>query len=538
MKEFIKKNKEILLLSLAISFMVFIHEQINIYSSNIDDIWFDLYQLLPLILVEFIVVFLAIGIVLYLIKKYKKKLYKIIYLIIFSLFVSLYIEGNFLTKFLPSLEGNRIIWSDYTLMMVVSLLVWILPLVIVFFLLKKYKYKKIKKISIYTTSLIVLMLFVSLISMGFRKNVFDEKGNTVTTKVNIENVSRNKNFIVIMLDTMNGYDFDKALKETGNPNMFDDFTYYSDAMSLYPFTKYSVPHMLIGEKFLNQYSYQEYINKGLDNSKLLDRLEKENYTLNLYMQHLVYTGNYSKIDNITPGSRLRKIKFVKEQAKITMYKFLPYVLKRFSHIESFSMDNCNETPAGLERFFWGTQNNYERLKDVNLNLIDQNYFGFYHFEGGHVPFDLDKDFNYYEKEDATELGKETAALKLTGRYLEKLKASNAYDNSIIIILSDHGYNEEGDLIKRGLPLLLIKGYDEHHKMINSKDKVSFDYLMDAYMDLLDNKKSTEIFKNLPEERYYYTYNYNDESVITEYKQTGANNSFDTIKPTGKKYIHK
>ena len=58
------------------------------------------------------------------------------------------------------------------------------------------------------------------------------------------------------------------------------------------------------------------------------------------------------------------------------------------------------------------------------------------------------------------------------------------------------------------------------------------------MDLLDNKKSTEIFKNLPEERYYYTYNYNDESVITEYKQTGANNSFDTIKPTGKKYIHK
>ncbi len=237
MKEFIKKNKEILLLSLAISFMVFIHEQINIYSSNIDDIWFDLYQLLPLIILEFILLFIAIGIVLFLIKKYKNKLYKIIYLIIFSLFVSLYIEGNFLTKFLPSLEGNKIIWSDYTLMMFISLVVWILPLVLVFLFLKKYKYMKVKKASIYTVTLIILMLFVSLISMGFRKNVFVRKLNTVTTQVNLENISKNKNFIVIMLDTINGYDFEKALKETGNPDMFEDFTNYADVMSRDPYTE-------------------------------------------------------------------------------------------------------------------------------------------------------------------------------------------------------------------------------------------------------------------------------------------------------------
>jgi len=539
MKKFIKTNKEILLLSFAISFMIFIHEQINIFSSNIDDMWFDIYHLLPMILIEFIGVFIAISIVLYLIKKYKKKIFKILYLIIFSLFISLYIEGNFLTKFLPSLEGNVINWSDYTVMKIVSAFVWLIPLIIVFILLKKIKYKKLKKYSIYTVTLIILMLMVSLISMGFRQDVFRKKENVVTTKINIDNISKNKNFIIIMLDTINGYDFESALKQTGDPNMFDDFTYYSDAMSVYPYTKYSVPHMLIDNKFLNQSSYQDYIDKGLDESKILERLENGKYSLNIYSQGLRYNSNYSRIENISKGVIFRKKYFIKEQIKITAFKFLPYFLKNFSHIESFDMNNCKETPPGLERFYWGTRSNYNRLKESSFNVIDQNYFGFFHFEGGHVPFDIDKDFNYYENGDGTQVGKEAASLKLASLYIDKLKSSNLYDNSIIIVLSDHGYNLEEDLFRRGSPILLIKGYDEHHKMIRNNDKVSHDYLIDAYMDLLDNKKSTDLFKDLPESRYYYTYpTFTDDTVITEYVQTGSRDSYSTFKPTGKKYIRK
>ena len=74
--------------------------------------------------------------------------------------------------------------------------------------------------------------------------------------------------------------------------------------------------------------------------------------------------------------------------------------------------------------------------------------------------------------------------------------------------------------------------------ITNNDKISYEYLMDAFMDLLDNKKSFDLFKDLPDSRYYYVYDFDNESIIEEYLQTGTREEYDKIKPTGKKYILK
>ena len=56
-------------------------------------------------------------------------------------------------------------------------------------------------------------------------------------------------------------------------------------------------------------------------------------------------------------------------------------------------------------------------------------------------------------------------MTIAATYLEKLKKADSYDNSVIIIMSDHGYDEEGtEEYGRQNPLLMIKGRNEHHDM--------------------------------------------------------------------------
>ncbi len=60
-------------------------------------------------------------------------------------------------------------------------------------------------------------------------------------------------------------------------------------------------------------------------------------------------------------------------------------------------------------------------------------------------------------------------MTVTMSYLNKLREAGVYDNSVIIILSDHGYNIEGEAVKsssenenetgRQHPIFICKGIE-------------------------------------------------------------------------------
>ena len=78
MKEFIKNNKIILMISFIYSYMFLFYEQLCLYASNIDDFWYDIYKLFPVVLIELILSFLIISAALIILRKINSKLFKII----------------------------------------------------------------------------------------------------------------------------------------------------------------------------------------------------------------------------------------------------------------------------------------------------------------------------------------------------------------------------------------------------------------------------------------------------------------------------
>ena len=120
------------------------------------------------------------------------------------------------------------------------------------------------------------------------------------------------------------------------------------------------------------------------------------------------------------------------------------------------------------------------------------------------------------------------------KYLNRLRESNSYDNSVIIILADHGWGE--DDIERSNPILYIKGLNEKHDYNVSNKKVSFKDFNDAYIDLIEGKSSEELFNNVDntERRFLFCHVFECDHM-KEMIQKGDSWDTSTIVETGREY---
>ena len=524
-------------ISFVLSFMLYLYEPILTYSSNINDFWFDFNLMISNIILYMIIIFVFLILVyflLYLFLRRKNiKIYKIILVISFILFLYTYIQGNYLVGSLPQLNGDIIDWSKYGDENIISILTFLLVVIGELALIKKFKIDKTIKINCYMTIIVFFMLFTSFISILCNKEIYKDKSIEIATTKNINNVSTDKNFFIFLVDSVDSREFAEVVNNNlSYKETFNDFTYYPDTTSGYLFTRDSIPFILSGIWNQEETDFVDYYNDAFNDSKLFKKLTDENYNMNFY-EYEIYSNNrnFDKFENIKLYSdKINSASFFKQFTKYILYKYLPYPLKKYSKIETASFDSC-KIEDDIDYFKWSNKEAYNNLINNKLEFVDDKYFQFLHIEGGHVPFDYDEDVNIIE--NGTYKQKLTAVLKVISLFINRLKENNVYDNSVIIILADHG---EGKDTLRQNPILYIKGINEHHEMYISDIPVAYEDLIDAYISLLENKNSTELFLNLDKNRPRRVLNnlYTREIMI-EWYQYGKAWDNDTFKASGREF---
>ena len=527
-------------MSVVFAFMLFIYEPIVTYSSNITDYWFDFKLLivnnLKIFIVMLLLLLLLSFIIYYICKKIKKEYLYDIYLIVFFMcLVAIYIQGNYLAGSLPSLDGSPIIWSSYKIETAISIGLWLIVILLSIYIYKKHK-NIYKKIISYTSLGIFAMLLVSLISVLLTsKDLFKSKGVLFSMNDNINNVSKGENFFILLIDCVDSVEFNKVLKENNKENIFEDFTYYPDTLSTYGFTRDSIPFILSGIWYEAETSYQDYYNYAFDNSKLFNLLKETNYDINVYDEELQILNNDTfDIKNVRNTNATVNFKsFLFQETKYLLFKYLPYPLKRYSKIETLDYNKCkNIYDENKDNVFnWSNLNNYNLLDTVKFQK--NNYFQFVHIEGGHLPYDLNEKMEKIENGSYDD--KILSTITFIEKYLNRLKEKDVFDNSKIIILSDHGYNDY-EYVGRQNPVLLIKGKNEKHDLYISDKKVSYTDLSDSiYNNLINNKKSTELLANIDSNRIRRYLFYKEYDKMEEQLLDGNAWETDKLKPTGKKY---
>ena len=528
-----------LILAFTTSFMLFIYEPIIMYSNNINDFWFDLSILyknsVHLFLLLFFVIFFSYFLFYFIDKKVfkNKKIYNILLIIGYIIFISIYIEGNYMAGFLPPLDGTSIVWKNFIKESIISIAILIIVSTLIFILYKKYNSKMIGYLK-YIGLAIFIMISSSLLTTLLTTNALKPKEYAVTSTIkNINTYSENENFIIFLLDAVDSRTFYKVLDTNDEyKDIFNDFTYYPDTISAYPFTRDSIPFILSGVWNNNEDEFKDYYVKSMNKSPLLKNLYDEKYDVNIYDTEILYNSkNAEKIKNLSFSSDYDEMKFKRQELKYVLFKYLPFYLKKYSKIDTL---NFNGTKLSIDGVFdlSDTTFNSEYMNDFKTSK--NNQFKFIHLEGAHVPFNLDKDLNRIS--GGTYDQKVESNIVLTGKFLSYLKKNNVYDNSNIIVMADHGYNML-EAIGRQNPILFIKGKNEKHDLKISDKAISYDDLQSAYSDLLDHEKSINLFSDISSKRSrrYLFYYYGKEDNMVEYIQKGKAWDTNAMKKTGKEF---
>ena len=488
----LKNYKADLLASLALAVTFSLFAPVSTYVDNANRLNLELPATVIFYFVAAtIALLILVGLILII-----RKIFPYISVIYLAISYCFLVQGTLLAHDLGVLDGRAIQWSTYRLYSWLEFAVWgtIVCVAII--------YRKAIRSSI---TFGVVLLFIAELSMllgnGISNHlVINSPTNNSSLVVDDKRkfeYSSEKNVVIIIIDTFRGPAFEDAMKKGPNlQNSFKDFTFFTNTLSDFPNTYASIPSILTGIPYDNQITTEEYLNESFSHS-LPVLLSQNGFETELYPLNNTTLMGYPDVWDNVYGNSSGKIqsfqqlfwKFEKLNI-LTLIRFLPLAIK----------------PPVVNIFYKLPENN-SHSESVSQNPVIQFYedsssitktnrhpvFKFIHLPGVHPPFVIDNLFSEgkYSFTYDSYTNQAAANLIAVSRYLENLKSAGVYDNSLIIIMGDHGIQpflqeytgSSSDVSNKpffvnnylpdvGLPLLLVKDVNKtHDRMIRSNEPV-------------------------------------------------------------------
>ena len=528
-------------LSVAVSFMLFLYAPLELLFTNQDEFWFDAYILTPLMLVAFGIGCVGAVLLLAILGKLHEKLYWFGLAVELIAFIGLYVQGNFLAAGLPSLDGERIDWSLYTGERMKSVIAWAVVTAVVIMLFCKLRREIFARVVRVASIGMTLMFCVTLIILAMTNHGFSKKQSMSVTTENMFQMSQDTNFVILLLDAVDAQVLEGMMEaEPAYQDIFTDFTFYDNVVAAYPYTRHSIPYILSGIWYENETAFKEYEREAYAESPFLETMEAAGYRMGLYEADLLLdNGSMGRFENILPNARGVEDKwaFVRWQLLMTGFKYAPYDLKRLSFVNPNAFGTLKITPVGKKLFTASNIEFYDGILHQEIAYTEQKCFRFIHVDGGHVPFIYNEKVEEIPEELGSYEDNLKACMTITRTYLEKLKDGGVYDNSVIVVMADHGYNWL-DPHGRQNPAFLVKGVNEQHDFAVSDAPISYEDLQEAYQRLLDGAEGDTIFdweSGDQRERRFLFYEYLKEDYMVEYMQPGQAHDTEAMYETGEIY---
>ena len=552
MKKFNVKNLiPGLLVSAAISFLLFLYAPVDLYCANTAEFWFDFSTLLLTALGMFAVSFLVLAVVYLVALLLHPYVYRIALAGGLALFICTYIQGNFMIDRLPPLDGTAIWWGKYDILRKDSLILWAVVLIVVIVGMIVLRKQKFQNAVMFISGCMTLMLLVTACSTVITSGALHSKLHLHVSVEEEFELSADDNFVILVLDTADSREFTSLLEEHPEyREIFADFTYFENTTGAYTSTLNAIPFILSGEWYENEGSFQEYLDRVYREAPLWEELRSRGYRIDLYEDD-IRAQDGSIVDNfeniyftkVRPSSY---IELAKQELKLVGFRYAPYDLKRYCVIKEVYFNELRVSyPEGSDSKAFTADNTAFKedlaASGVNMDLTGKQ-FRFIHLNGAHAPFIYDKDANVIGVEQGSYRQSMEASVTLADNYIQALKESGAYDNTALIIMADHGYNgmgeKEEDFLRQA-SLLLIKGRGEHHDTMQvSEAPISYEDLQTAYVRLLDGAQSDGVFdwkEGDIRERRFFEYAPGSEKRMVEYLQKGHAQDMTTMVPTGREF---
>lgn len=484
--------KSWVILSISCSFMLFVFAPLETYLTNVQEFWFYIRDLIPILSVCFFsaaAVFIVAG---YIIRKWKYFLK--VSAVFFSLYIGLYIQGNFIPRDYGVLDGKEIDWTQYTTYGILSFVLWGVMIGVCLFLCK-WMSKYICIICSYAGIMISLILLVTLGTLFFQNIHFEEdKNSIVVSQKDMLSLSGNENCIILLYDTFDSSYMREILDSNEGDKyreILSDFIYYPNTIGGYPTTKGSMPFVLTGQWYENEQPYMDYVKEAYEKTDFYDFLKKNNYTIGMYTSGMFLSNHTDIYKNVKMGTYSLKDRFgfTKDLYKLVGFHYLPHQLKRYAVVDTGDFDKYAESNSDDKAFSsMDVPEFLELLKEhgISVDETETKALRWYHLNGTHPPYEFNECIVKDGKE-YTAVDEAKGCLESLKYYCDILKEQGIYDDSVVIVMADHGY-QSVDCFRGSNPIFMVKERHADNEFQVSDMQVSFEDLLPTIETLLSGEK--------------------------------------------------
>lgn len=379
-----------------------------------------------------------------------KKVIDVLCTLFCGLTLCVYAQYMFMNRNLGLMMGESMDWEEYSAYGIITLAVWIVLLILPF-VLRKAIPKLWRKLSPAVPAFIggvqLLTLIIMIVSSDgsiyvYKNNVLDGSRQYV--------VSSKKNIVTFVFDAVDNYYFEQLLASSPETFAgFEDFTLYNNTCSVHDYTLASMTQMLTGEQSCPMYDTADWLKKAWNGERAEDfysRLHNAGYTVNAYMNAEAPVELLSgKFDNCSSGAEpliVKKDEIQTNLLKLNRYRYMPFLLKPIFDTNEVDFKSFVGYREGFDYY------NDDYLEALTSNGLSKsrdndNYFIIEHLNGTHQPCD-----------DVIEETKK--CLSIAKQYMIQLKALGLYENSTIIITSDHGRHTSSFDAAAPTPIFMVK----------------------------------------------------------------------------------
>ena len=373
-----------------------------------------------------------------------------------------YVQAMFMNKYLGTMDGTEPAWSEHRVFGTINLIIWIV-LVLAPVILKKVTPAFFSKTISMATGIVLFLEILAVASMvvSASQDVWVRPKDSYYPDGSKQfNLSKQKNVVVFIFDTL-GSEFIEQCFETDpeSKKIVKDFIWFEDARSNYHRTFPGLTHELTGAMLPapanNYYELLEKMWHSKSAESFYKQMKNAGYDIRLYCaasKFLVGPEDYyhEYFSNIVAGNISYEINHERLHAclrQMSGYNFAPFFAKKhFFYAFDFSDGVVQKQIADLSREKkWIPKTNPDFLKKLISSGItaeeEKPVLSFYYTTGVHRPWHVDEQCNRVEYPFETPYPTTRSCFYILSEFIRRLKEANIYDNTAILVCSDHGGNE-------------------------------------------------------------------------------------------------
>ena len=448
--------------------------------------------------------------------------------VLLGLGVAALLQGNGLNADYGALNGQAIVWEDYTVYGLINTALWA---GILFICLSLRQWKRFGALCV------VLPCLLAVGEGGWiayrAAQAPTPQTETYLSQAGLYTVGTEENLLVLVLDSVDADQFAQALAE--DPDLsrrLEGFTWYRNAMGLSDSTKYGLPALLTGQAYTQPVDYAGFIAAAYADAPLYTMLAGDVWDARFFTDSRYVSLDAGVVDNLA-----REELAVNDPAGLTRdllrlcaFRYAPHFLK--PQLWMYSNVFLPYAQAQGEPVYEVTDPAFDaRLREEGLEATVERAFRLIHLTGMHPPYTMDADCQY-QAQGVTAQEQMRGCLRLAEDYLEQLRALGVYDRSAVLILADHGT----DTVHR--PLLLLKRPGDTGEMAVNDAPVSYADLPATYVALLTGAQAGTELWSIPQGQartrlYYHENSRNNAFNLYEYSTQALSPSWEELIPTGR-----